>query len=69
MNLKNLIKLGFGKAEAIKSAKSAGVAGTGGVLFTVFQDFFPGPLADPLVGIPIVTWAFNTARKLVVNNE
>ena len=28
MNLKKLIKLGFGKAEAIKSAKSAGVAGT-----------------------------------------
>ena len=69
MNLKKLIKLGFGKAEAIKSAKSAGVAGTGGILFTVFHDILPGPLADPLVGIPLITWAFNTIRKLVMNNE
>jgi len=69
MNLKKLIKLGFGKAEAIKSAKSAGVAGTGGILFAIFQDILPGPLADPIVGIPMITWAFNTVRKLVLNND
>ena len=69
MNLKKLIKLGFGKAEAIKSAKSAGVAGTGGILFAIFQDILPGPLADPIVGIPIITWVFNTIRKLVMNND
>ena len=69
MNLKQLVKLGFGKVEAIKSAKSAGVAGTGGVLFAVLQDVLPGPLADPIVGIPMITWAFNTVRKLVLNND
>ena len=69
MNLKKLIKLGFGKAEAIKSAKSAGVAGAGGILFAIFQDILPGPLADPIVGIPMITWAFNTVRKLVMNND
>ena len=69
MNLKKLIKLGFGKAEAIKSAKSAGVAGTGGILFAIFQEILPGPLADPIVGIPMITWVFNTVRKLVLNND
>ena len=69
MNLKKLIKLGFGKIEAIKSAKSAGVAGTGGILFAIFQEVLPGPLADPIVGIPIITWIFNTVRKLVINND
>tara|TARA_Y100000310_G_scaffold94166_2_gene91791 strand:- start:6129 stop:6395 length:267 start_codon:yes stop_codon:yes gene_type:complete len=69
MNLKNLIKLGFGKIEAVKSAKSAGVAGTGGILFAVFQDLLPGPLADPIIGIPMITWVFNTVRKLVINND
>ena len=69
MNIGKLLKFGFGKVEAIKTAKSAGVAGTGGVLFVLLQEFLPGPLADPVVGIPVITWAFNAARKLVTDNE
>ena len=69
MNLKKLIKLGFGKVEAIKSAKSAGVAGAGGVAFALLSEYLPAPFNDPIIGIPVLSWALNTARKLVTNNE
>jgi hypothetical protein len=69
MNFSKLIKIGFGKVEAIKTVKSAGLAGTGGILFALIGDILPAPLSDPVVGIPILTWAINTVRKLVTSNE
>ena len=69
MNLKKLVKFGFGKIEAIKSIKSAGVAGTGAVVFSAIGDLLPAPLNDPIIGIPLLTWAVNTIRKFVTNNE
>ena len=69
MNFKKLIKIGFGKVEAIKSAKSAGVDGIGGAAFAVIGDILPVPLQDPIVGIPVLTWIINTVRKFIVNHE
>jgi hypothetical protein len=69
MNWGKLIKIGFGKVEAVKSAKSAGVAGVGGIAFALIGDLLPAPFADPVVGIPVLTWAINSLRKLVTNND
>ena len=69
MNFGKLIKISVGKIEAIKSAKSAGVAVAGAVPFALFGDLFPAPFNDPIVGIPVLTWAINTVRKVLTNNE
>ena len=67
--MKKLIKIGFGKVEAIKSVKSAGVAGVGAAAFVIIGDLLPPPFADPIIGIPVLTWAINSVRKLVTNHE
>lgn len=67
--LRNVVKLGFGMVEAKKTAKSAGIAGAGGVVYALLQPFLVGtPLGDPLVGAPIVIWLVATLREFVRNH-
>ena len=69
MKLNKILKLGFGKIEAIKSAKSAGVAGVGASVFAVIGSYLPEPFSDPLIGIPVLTWGVNSARHFLQNHE
>ena len=69
LNMKKLIKIGFGKIEAIKVAKSAGVTGVGAVAFAAIGDQLPPPFNDPIIGIPVLTWGGNLVRKIFMNNE
>ena len=67
--LKRAVKLGFGVVEAKKTAKSAGIAGVGGVVYALLQPLFEGtPLADPVIGAPMVIWLTNVVRQFVTNH-
>ena len=67
--LRSAVKLGWGMVETKKAAKSAGIAGAGGVVYALLQPLFEGtPLADPVIGAPIVIWAVNTVRQFITNH-
>jgi len=69
--LTEVVKLGWGMVETKKAAKSAGIAGAGGVVYALLQPLFAEyipPLADPLVGAPIVIWLVNTIRQFLTNH-
>ena len=67
-------KLGFGKAEVVKAAKGAGVAGGGAVLATALNEvgLLPDSLMAPPLGpyvVAALAVGINLARQLIKDND